>query len=401
MTRRILILGGSKYQLPLILRARERGLYVITCDYLPANPGHALADEYHDVSTTDRAAVLALARRVGADAVASMSSDPAMPTVAFVADALGLPGPPLQAIVSLTEKDAFRRLIAGVGLPVPSHEVIDAGDTARVDVVAAALARGRSRRIVKPVDSCGSKGITVLAPGVDAAAALRRAFDHSRAGRCIVEDYIDGAHLHGDGFLRGGRLVHHYLGDQGFFRAAHDTVPVSTSWPSRHEPAVIAEVVRQVETIARASGYLDGPVNIEARVSPAGDVYVIEIGPRNGGDYIPLIQQHLTGFDFVERVLDAALGVGAGTPIPPARQGIGACYTLHSERDGRYAGLMVGDAVRDRLVLLEMFVSAGDTVRRHEGSNTSLGVALLQFATLEERDRTMAALPSHLAPQVD
>jgi hypothetical protein len=164
---------------------------------------------------------------------------------------------------------------------------------------------------------------------------------------------------------------------------------------------VIAEVVRQVEAISRASGYLDGPVNIEARVSPAGDVYVIEIGPRNGGDYIPLIQSRLTGFDFVERVLDAALGVGAGTPVPPARCGIGACYTLHSDRDGRYAGLMVSDTVRDRLVLLEMFVSAGDTVRRHEGSNTSLGVALLQFATLEERDRIIAALPSHLAPQVD
>ena len=84
MTTRSLILGGSRFQVPLIRRARERGLHVITCDYLPDNPGHKLADEYHNVSTTEREAVLALARRIGIDAVASMSSDPAMPRNNFV-----------------------------------------------------------------------------------------------------------------------------------------------------------------------------------------------------------------------------------------------------------------------------------------------------------------------------
>ena len=82
MSARILILGGSRFQVPLIRRAKERGLRVITCDYLPENPGHRLADEYHNVSTTDREAVLALARRIGIDAVASFASDPAMPAVA-------------------------------------------------------------------------------------------------------------------------------------------------------------------------------------------------------------------------------------------------------------------------------------------------------------------------------
>jgi biotin carboxylase len=115
MRSRILILGGSRFQVPLIRLARQRGLHVITCDYLPDNPGHRLADEYHNVSTTDKDAVLALARRIGIDAVASLSSDPAMQTVAYVANALGLPGPRLDGIVKLTEKDALRRLMAEVG----------------------------------------------------------------------------------------------------------------------------------------------------------------------------------------------------------------------------------------------------------------------------------------------
>jgi biotin carboxylase len=211
MTARILILGGSRFQVPLIRRARERGLYVITCDYLPDNPGHKLADEYHDVSTTDREAVLALARRIGIDAVASFSSDPAMPAVAHVADALGLPGPSLEAIVKLTDKGQFRRLMAEAGLRTPRHWVIEAASAADVGDIAAVLPADVARLVVKPVDSCGSRGVGVVAPDRrEVARALQAALAHSRDGRCIVEQHIDGRHLHGDGFLQDGRLVHHY-----------------------------------------------------------------------------------------------------------------------------------------------------------------------------------------------
>jgi biotin carboxylase len=400
MSRRILILGGSRFQLPLIRCARERGLHVITCDYLPGNPGHALADEYHNVSTTDREAVLALARRIGIDAVASFSSDPAMPAVAYVADALGLPGPPPEAIVRLTDKGQFRRLMAGAGLRTPRHWVVDAATAEAVGDLAAGLPADVSRLVVKPVDSCGSRGVCVVAPDTrDLARALQGALAHSRAGRCIVEQYVDGLHLHGDGFLQDGRLVHHYLGDQGFVAGTQDTLPVSTLWPSRHDDAVLADAARQVEAIARAAGLLDGPLNIEARIDSMGRAWIIEIGPRNGGDYIPIIQQQLTGFDFVGSVLDGALGNLPAAPTTTCR-GIGACYTLHADRDGTYAGLRVSDAIRDRLVLLEVIKREGEPVRRHADAGTSLGVALLQFDSLAERDRLTADLRSHLAPRV-
>ncbi len=401
MRKRILILGGSRFQVPLVRRAKERGLCVITCDYLPENPGHKLADEYHNVSTTDRDAVLALARRIGVDAIASLSSDPAMPTVAHVANVLGLPGPSPQAVLKLTEKDAFRRLMSGLGLPTPASYVLAGEGLAGASEVAATLGASASRHLVKPVDSCGSKGITVLdAGGGGLSAALQRALEHSRARRCIVEQYIDGVHLHGDGFLQDGRLIHHYLGDQGFVANTHDTVPVSTFWPSRHECSVLGDVVRQVEAIARASGYVDGPVNIEARVAPSGEVYIIEIGPRNGGDFIPIIQQRLTGFDFVGKVLDGALGSRPAAGPAPALKGVGVCYTLHADRDGIYAGFSVSDAVRHRIVLIDIIKKEGDPVYRHVSSSTSLGVALLQFGSVAERDRLMADVQSHLAPVI-
>ena len=401
MRNRILILGGSKFQVPLIRLAGQRGLHVITCDYLPENPGHRLADEYHNVSTTDKDAVLALARRVGIDAVASLSSDPAMQTLAYVANALGLPGPRLDGVVKLTEKDALRQLMSDTGLRTPRRHVICAAEATDADDVAAMLAAGGARYIVKPVDSAGSRGVTVLEPGGgDFAAALQRALAHSRAGRCIVEEYIDGDQLHGDGFLQDGRLVHHYLGDQGFLAGTQDSVPTSTYWPSRYDEAVHREVARQVEAIAQASGHLDGPVNIEARVTPAGEVFIIEVGPRNGGDYIPIIQHRLTGFEFVGKVLESALGIRPRVGADPPRRGIGVCHALHAERDGHYAGFEASEAIRKNLFLIDIFRQPGDPVRCHQGAGSSLGVALLEFDSVAERDRLMGGVASHLRAAV-
>jgi biotin carboxylase len=396
MTARILILGGSRFQVPLIRRAKERGLRVITCDYLPENPGHRLADEYHDVSTTDREAVLALARRIGIDAVASFSSDPAMPAVAYVANALGLPGPPLEAIVKLTDKGAFRRLMAASGLPTPRHWVLDAA--AAAGDIAAALPADLTRLVVKPVDSSGSRGITIVDPaGGDLAAAVRRALEHSPAKRAIVEEYIEGEQIHGDGYLQDGRLAYQYIGDQAFFTESGASIPIWTRWPTRKGDAVLRELAAQVDAVARASGLVEGPLNIEARVTPEGRIHLIEIGPRNGGNHIPILLERLTGFDFVGRVLDGALGIRTAPALQPAQRAVGACYIVHSEHDGTYAGLEVSEAVRDKVMLLEVNKQVGDPVSRYVGSNTALGCALLQFDSLAESDRLMPAMSSHLA----
>ena len=67
--KKLLILGGTYFQIPAIEYAKSRGYYVITCDYLPNNPGHKLANEYHNVSTTDKEAVLTLAKSLNIDGI--------------------------------------------------------------------------------------------------------------------------------------------------------------------------------------------------------------------------------------------------------------------------------------------------------------------------------------------
>ena len=107
----ILLLGGSAQQVVAIGKARELGYRTVLCDYLPDNPGQHHADSFHLVSTTDREAVLKVAREEGVDGVAAYASDPAAPTAAYVAESLGLPGVPLRIAEAFCEKHLFRMFL--------------------------------------------------------------------------------------------------------------------------------------------------------------------------------------------------------------------------------------------------------------------------------------------------
>lgn len=124
MKKRILLLGGSFHQIPIITDAKQRGLYVIICDYLPNNPGHKLADEYHNVSTTDYDSVLKLAKKVKPHFVIAYASDPSAPAAAYVSEKLGLPGNTYESICVLSEKDRFRKLMIENGFNAPRVAII-------------------------------------------------------------------------------------------------------------------------------------------------------------------------------------------------------------------------------------------------------------------------------------
>ena len=62
--KKIMLLGGLRYLIPVIEAAHKQGYYVITADYLPNNIAHKYSDEYVNVSIIDKEAVLKEARKI-------------------------------------------------------------------------------------------------------------------------------------------------------------------------------------------------------------------------------------------------------------------------------------------------------------------------------------------------
>lgn len=117
--KKLLLLGGSKYLIPVIRTAHDLGIYVITCDYLPNNIAHQYSDEYHNVSIVDKEAVLELAKNLKVDGIMSFATDPGVVVAAYVAEQLGLPGCPYESVKILQNKGLFRQFLKEHDFNVP------------------------------------------------------------------------------------------------------------------------------------------------------------------------------------------------------------------------------------------------------------------------------------------
>ncbi len=123
-SRGILLLGGSRQQVVAIEAAKRLGYRTVLCDYLPDNPGRLVADSFHLVSTTDRDAVLEVARAEGISGVLAYASDPAAATAAYVAQELGLPGNPLRSVESAVREASVPRFPVRERLPLSAGRVL-------------------------------------------------------------------------------------------------------------------------------------------------------------------------------------------------------------------------------------------------------------------------------------
>ena len=118
--KKLMILGGSRYAVPVIEAAHKLGLYVITCDYLPDNIAHKYSDEYCDVSIIDKEKTLEAAKKLQIDGIVSFACDPGVTTAAYIAEKMGLPFQgSYESTEILQDKGLFRDFLTKHGFNVP------------------------------------------------------------------------------------------------------------------------------------------------------------------------------------------------------------------------------------------------------------------------------------------
>ena len=381
----LLILGAMEMHVPLILRARELGIRTITCDYLPQNPGHKLADEAYYDSTTDLDAVLKLAKRLKVDGIMTYNSDPAAPTAAYVAEKLGLLGNPYIAVKTMSEKDLFRKFLMDNGLNYPRF-----GHFSNADEVVESLGEFSLPVIIKPVDSSGSKGCTVIYEAHQVKNAVESALQKSRCKRFIVEEYIEpiGKQLHGDGFVKNGKVVFLYLGDHHFDSSINNLVPYSTTFPTESPLETVEQCRRQIQEFITKVGFKNGGFNVELRISKKDHKpYIIDIGARNGGNFIPKVIQCGTGFNFMDRALEVALGDEIRTEqMTDKIADFVSHLILHSSRRGVLKDLEISPEIESRVIEKHIYNRPGDQIETFLGANAALGVLIMGYESRQVMD---------------
>lgn len=303
MNRKILVLGASKHQLPVIRAAKERGLEVHVIDNVPCNPGHLEADFSHIIDTTDVDAVVSLALEVRFDAVISPCTDIAVQTASSVSDALAVSGVPCSAAEVLTSKLRFREFLHKGGFNCPQF--------IEIATEAGGLNIGLDTPgIVKPDRSSGSKGVIMTDP------ANPNFLDHIDAAKCfslnrraIYEEVIDGHQGTLEGVLISGSTALAFFMDRSTAAPPH-VCTYGHNMPTRLSSDVQQLVLGEVESVWSALKVRDTVFDVDF-VWDGERVFILEMSPRLGGNSITDLVRYSTNVDLADIAIEMALGGGA------------------------------------------------------------------------------------------
>ena len=388
------MLGGTNIQIPAIKAAREMGHYVITCDYLEDNPGHKYAHEYYNVSTTDKEGVLSLAKSLKIDGIVCYASDPAAPTAAYVAEQLKLPSHPYKSVEILSNKDLFRAFLKENNFNVPKAKGYHSVEEAQSE-----FNQFKIPVMIKPVDSSGSKGVSKI----DSIDLLQEkaeyALSFSRVNRFIVEEFIEkfGYQVSGDGFSVNGELVFRCFANNHYeMDATNPFVPVGASWPYNMPERIHKKIHNEIQRVLNLLSMKSGAYNFEVFIDHQENIYIMEIGARNGGDWLPQVIQYATGVDMAEYTIKVALGEDCSDLKMVEPKGYWSVYVINSKKNGIFEGIEIQDELKNNIVEYEMFVNKGDIVSTFTGAHEKLGMMILNFQSLDEMLYKMDNMSKHI-----
>jgi biotin carboxylase len=320
--KRLLILGAGLWQVEYIRHARRLGAETWVTDWSPTAVGRTEGDHFEPIDVTDAEETLAFARRAGIDGVLT-SADVAVPTAAFVAAQLGLPGYSPALAAQATNKLKMRRRSEEVGILCPWYRPVRSAAAAALLVDAIAFPV-----IVKPVDSCSSRGVRYVPAAADLPAAVQEALGASRTGEALIEQFLIGTEGSIEALVQGGRVT-----ILGFCDKTKSPLPyrydLELRYPGAYDETARREIEALPSRISQGFGLENGILHIEFLVSPnTGGVYLIEFAVRGCGSKVSThLMPRLTGIDVIRALVRQALGLAA-PPMQPIRYLHGALHFL-------------------------------------------------------------------------
>ena len=324
--KKIAIIGASYLQNPLIEKAKEMGIETHVFAWAAGDVGEKSADYFYPISIVEKEKILIQCRKIGIDGICSIASDLAAITVNYVANEMGLAGNTNRCTMMSTNKHLMRQTFEKNGDPSPRSIMVSSGEE---------LSRLKLRYpvIVKPTDRSGSRGITKLLSEEGLPEAVDMAQKESFEKRALVEEFVEGQEysvecvtFHGEHFFL-AMTKKYTTGTPHFIETGHlEPAPVSCE--------VLQKVKRVVFHALDSLQITDSASHSEIKITENGEIYLIEIGGRMGGDCIGSdLVQLSTGIDFVRNVIQISLGEKPDLDCKNNEKKVAAVHYILGEED--------------------------------------------------------------------
>lgn len=300
--KKIVIIGASYFQNPLILKAKEMGFETHVFAWKDGSIGEKTADFFYPISITEKEEILEVCKKINPEAVVSIASDLANITVNYICRKLGLITNSENSLLISTNKFAMRTALKQNNIPTPRfYEIENCNDLNNNLNISFPV-------IVKPTDRSGSRGITKLNSYDGIERAVTEAIDNSFERKAIIEEYIEGMEYSCECISYDGE--HTFLAiTQKFTSGSPHFIETGHIEPSNLSVDMIKKVKTTIFDALDALEIKYGASHSEFKIDSKGNIRIIEIGSRMGGDCIGSdLVPISTGYDFLKMIIQVACG---------------------------------------------------------------------------------------------
>lgn len=274
---RVMVLAGSKWQIPFIKKLKEKGHYVINVNPYEDSPGFSYADEFVLADILDRERCLQIAREKNVDAILSEQCDIAVPVIAELSEKLGLPSIGVHAAELYTDKWKMREFLKENGLPCPMYQKCISYEQASEFL--AALGK---KMIIKPMDSNSSHGVFTVYPRENFTERFSEALCFSKCEKAVLcEEYIEGTEFTVDGIQTKEGHVSLAISEKKHF-AHNENVANMLYFSHKNEKFDYEKLKKTNDRYVELSGLPYGLTHAEYKYEN-GEFVLVEIGARGGG----------------------------------------------------------------------------------------------------------------------
>jgi len=376
--KKLLLLGGSHSEIPLIKSAKELGYYVITTGNKENDIGHKYADEYIKEDFSNKEKIYHLATTLKIDAICPCANDFAAITCSYVAEKLGFNHyDDYETTLTIHHKDKFREFAIKHNLSVPISKSFDSVEEVLHDINTFNLPI-----IIKPIDMSGGKGIKKIdSLNIEKKSEIiQHAFSVSKAKKVVVEEFIDGTNHGLSCMLVNGKIQFYFCDNEHYYLNKYMVSGAST--PSYVSNLVIDQLIEESEKIADILKLKDGIFHIQF-ILKQNRAYIIEICRRPPGDlYIDFVK-YSTGIDYPKYLVKAFCGLD----ISDIQQKDGAFLTRHcvmTNQNGTIKDIVYDESIKNNIIDELVWWKVGDKIE--DFMTYKAGIVFLKYNSLEEME---------------